>query len=324
MTRIKLHARARQLWHGLMLCALMGALLGTEAHSGRAQTLDTGTIRGHVADQTGASVVGAEVTATNELTGLSRDARTDDGGNYTLAGLPLTGRYKVTVTSAGFAPREVSDVELRAGAAATLDATLSPAQVRIEDVTVLGTTDAVQSDTAQLSTRLDLQKIEETPVFGRKITNLVQLNSAVRPARGTGDLFLNNFLFVVNGSGRRQTTVQIDGSNGDDSWGRQSLFTNVPLAALQEFTILTNGVSAEYGRTTGSAVNIVTKTGTNEFHTDLIGVARPGGLQARVPGAARRTIDRLGQFSGILSGPLKQDRTHFLAGAEVNIQRRDA
>src|SRR5919199_1017011 len=129
--------------------------------------------------------------------------------------VPLTGAYKVTITSSGFAPREVSDVGLRAGAAATVDATLSPAEVRTEDVVVLGTTDTVQSDNAQLGTRLDLQKIEETPVIGRKITNLVQLNSAVRPARGTGDLFLNNFLFVVNGSGRRQTSYTLDGSTDD-------------------------------------------------------------------------------------------------------------
>src|SRR5205085_9723205 len=157
-----------------------------------------------------------------------------------------------------------------------------------------------------------------------KITNLVQLNSAVRPARGTGDLFLNNFLFIVNGSGRRQTTVQIDGSSGDDDWGRQTIFTNVPLATLQEFTILTNAASAEYGRTAGAAVNIVTKSGTNDYHFDLIGVARPGGLEARTPGALRRTIDRLGQFSGVLSGPIVRDRTHFLFGAEVNILRHEA
>src|SRR5919199_420482 len=152
----------------LVCCALALA----SVHTSFAQTIDAGTIRGHVADQNGAAIVGAEV-------------------------------------------RVMNDVALRAGAAATVDATLSPAEVRTEDVVVLGTTDTVQSDNAQLGTRLDLQKIEETPVIGRKITNLVQLNSAVRPARGTGDLFLNNFLFVVNGSGRRQTSYTLDGSTDD-------------------------------------------------------------------------------------------------------------
>ena len=324
MTKLNLcvsSLRASRRRCGLALCALV---LACAAQAGLAQTNDAGTVRGRVTDQNGAAIVGADVSATNDVTGFKREARTDEGGNYTLAGLPLTGKYHVTVAQSGFAPRELQDVELRAGVVATLDVTLAPADVSIENVTVLGTTDTVQGDTAQLGTRLDLQKIEETPVFGRKITNLVQLNSAVRPARGTGDLFMNNFLFVVNGSGRRQTTITLDGSTDDDAWGRQTLFTNIPLAALQEFTVITNGVSAEYGRTAGAAVNIVTKSGTNDYHTDLIALARPGGLQARVPLAPRRTIDRLGQFSGILSGPVVRDRTHFLVGGEVNIQRRDA
>src|SRR5205085_11391405 len=96
------------------------------AQAGFAQTIDTGTVRGHVADQNGAAVVGANVSATNDVTGFKREARTDEGGNYTLAGLPLTGKYHITVTQSGFAPREL-DVELRAGVAATVDVTLTPA-----------------------------------------------------------------------------------------------------------------------------------------------------------------------------------------------------
>jgi outer membrane receptor protein involved in Fe transport len=214
-------------------------------------------------------------------------------------------------------------VELRAGEAAAFDVTLAVAGGS-SVVTVYGTTGGVQSDTPQLGMRLDLEKIDNTPVFGRKITNLVALNSAVRPARGTGDLFMNNFLFVANGGGRRQTSFTLDGSTDDDAWGRQTLFTNIPLSALQEFTVITNAASAEYGRTTGSVVNIVTKSGTNDLHADLIGLFRPGELQARNPLALRRTVDRLGQASGVVSGPLKKDRTHFLFGGEVNFQRRDS
>ncbi len=121
------------------------------------------------------------------------------------------------------------------------------------------------------------------------------LNSAVRPARGTGDLFLNNTLFVVNGSGRRQTSFRIDGSTGDDAWGRQTIFTNIPLSALQEFTVLPNSFSAEYGRTSGGVVNVVTKTGTNDHHGEFIGLWRPAGIQARNPLSISRTADRLGR-----------------------------
>src|SRR6185369_13126230 len=167
----------------------------------------------------------------------------------------------------------------------------------------------------QLGTRFDTEKLQETPVLGRKITNLALLNSAVRPARGTGDLFLNNTLFITNGSGRRQTSFTIDGGTGDDSWGRQTIFTNVPLSVLQEFTILTNSFSAEYGRTTGGVINIVTKSGTTDFQGDIIGIFRPSDIQARSPLSLRETDDRLSQVSGVISGPLSKsrDRTFFLA-----------
>ncbi|MBX7220059.1 MAG: TonB-dependent receptor [Blastocatellia bacterium] len=290
---------------------------------GLAQTQNTATIRGQVRDQSGAAVVGAEVEIINLETGAKRSLTTDGNGYYTVPGLNLTGRYEVKVSKSGFETDDLKDVMLRAGESATLDVTLHPQGDR-SVITVYGTTDGVRSDSPQLGTRLDLQKIENTPVFGRKITNLFQLNSAVRTARGTGDLFLNNYLFVANGSGRRQTTFTVDGSTGDDAWGRQTIFTNVPLSSLQEVSILTNSFSAEYGRTTGGVVNIVTQSGTNGFHGNLLGVWRPGGIQATAPLANRRTEDELAQISGIFSGPVIKDRTHFLLAAEYNQQDRDA
>ena len=298
-------------------------LLIVSAITANSQSLDAGVIRGKVLDQNRAVINGAEVVVINQVTGLRRDARTDMSGYYTIGGLPLTGKYKLTISAQGFAQHETSDIELRAGEAAVFDATLAPEGGRSE-VTVLGTTDGVRGDASQLGTRLDLEKIDNTPVFGRKMTNLTQLDSAVRPARGTGDLFLNNFLFTVNGSGRRQTTYTLDGSTGDDVWGRQTLFTNIPLSALQEFTVLTNSVSAEYGRTAGSAVNIITKSGTNELHFDFIGMVRPSAFQARSPLALQRTADRLKQLSGVVSGPIFKNRTYFLVGAEYNNQLRDS
>jgi hypothetical protein len=190
--------------HRIAVLLALG-LLCHAPHRVFAQTVDTATLRGQVVDQNRAAIVGAEVVATNELTGLRREARTDESGAYNIAGLPLTGKYSLAINGNGFATAEQQDIELRANEAATVDVTLLP-QGGTAAVTVLGTTEGVQSDSVQLGTRLDLQKIDNTPVFGRKITNLIPLNSAVRPARGTGDLFLNNFLFVANGSGRRQTS----------------------------------------------------------------------------------------------------------------------
>jgi outer membrane receptor protein involved in Fe transport len=288
-----------------------------------AQTPDSGSLRGKVVDQQGAGIVNAQVVAINQLTGLRREAKTDDDGHFSISNLPITGAYKLEISGSGFAPGNLENVQLNAGQAASIDITLVP-QGGMAEVDISGTADGLQTDSSQLGARLDPSKIEETPVFGRKMTNLIFLDSAVRPARGTGDLFLNNSLFVINGSGRRQTSFIVDGTTGNDSWGRQTVFTNIPLSALQEFTILSNALSAEYGRTTGSAVNIVTKSGTNDYHVDLIGVGRPGGLQARAPLAQQRTQDRLSQFSGVVTGPILRDKTHFLVGLEYNNQLRDS
>ncbi|HTK36940.1 MAG TPA: TonB-dependent receptor [Pyrinomonadaceae bacterium] len=288
------------------------------------QTAETGTIRGSVVDPTGAVIPGARVSIDNESTGLSRETVADDEGNYFFTNLPLTGLYRISAASKGFITTTKSNIELKAGGTATVDFYLEVGVINdLISVTVLGTTDSIQTDSAQLGTRLDLQKIDNTPVLNRRITNLVELNSAIRPARGTGDLFVNNYLFVANGSGRRQTTFTLDGSTGNDSWGRQTLFTALPLSTLQEFTVLTNPVSAEFGRTSGNVVNIVTKSGTNEFGFDGVAMIRPSGLQASQPLAPRRTRDELVQFSGVVSGPIIKDRTHFLIGAEGNWQRRD-
>lgn len=288
-----------------------------------AQTLDTASIRGRVVDGTGAIIADTEVALTNELTGLRRETRSDSNGYYTFADLPLTGKYKLTFTKIGFAAEEKPDIELQAGETATINITLNP-QGGHTDITVFGTVEGVRSDSPQSGTRFDLQKIDETPVFGRKLTNLPLLNSAVKPAPSQGDLFLNNTLFVINGGGRRQPTFNIDGSSGDDSWGRQTIFSNIPFSALQEFTVLPNSFSAEYGHTTGGAINIVTKSGTNELHGDLLYLWRPGAIQANAPLARQRTEDKLNQLSGVISGPIVRDRTHFLLGMEYNRQDRDA
>ncbi|MGI8787895.1 MAG: TonB-dependent receptor [Pyrinomonadaceae bacterium] len=287
-----------------------------------AQTINTANIRGRVLDQTEAAIVGTTVVVINQSTGLRRETRTDSDGNYAITNLPLTGKYKITVLGInGFKNTEQTDIELRANEAELYDFTLFP-KGEGGDVIILGIGEGVKSDSAELGTRLDLQKIDNTPILGRKLTNLVTLNSAVRTARGTGDLFLNNYLFVVNGAGRRQTNFSLDGSTANDDWGRQSIFTNLPFSTIQEFTILTNPISAEFGRTAGNVVNIVTKSGTNDFHTDLTFLVRPSGIQASQPLAKQRTRDELFRLSGIVSGPIVEDKTHFLIGAEGNWQQR--
>jgi outer membrane receptor protein involved in Fe transport len=289
----------------------------------RGQSADSAAIRGQVLDETGASVPAASIRLINTATGLQRTAITNSSGHYAIADLPLTGVYRIEVTKAGFATKDVDSIRLRAGETASLNFTLAP-ETGHSDVLVLGTVEGVRTDSPQTGTYLDSLKIQETPVLGRKLTSLPLIDSAIRPARGSGDLFLGNTLFVINGSGRRQTSYVVDGANADDAWGRQTIFSNVPFAALQEVTVLTNAFSAEYGRNTGGVVNVNTISGTNDAHGDLLAMGRPGGIEARNPLSVRKTEDTLAQFSGAVAGPLLRNRTHFLLAAEYNHQNHDA
>jgi outer membrane receptor for ferrienterochelin and colicin len=304
----------------ILLWACLALLLAIPS---LAQTPGTGAIRGRIVNESGAPVPAAEVTIANQATGLSRRATTDASGIYNLPELPLTGTYLLRISHEGFAPQERAAIQLRAGETAAFDATLQ-AQAVAAEITVFGTAEGVQADSPQLGTRFDNEKLQETPVVGRKLTSLPLLNSAVRSARGTGDLFLNETLFVVDGGGRRQTTYSVDGGTADDAWGRQTIFATVPLAAVQEMTVLTNAFSAEYGRTTGAALNLVTRSGTNEVHADLLAASRPSGLQADAPVTHQKSRDRLAQESAFVSGPLARDRAYFSVAAEYNDQKRDS
>src|SRR6202022_2730375 len=94
-------------------------------------------------------------------------------------------------------------------------------------------------DQPQLGIYLSEQQTQETPLPNRRLTYLPLLNAANRPAINQGDIFMNQNLFTTNGAGRRQTWFEVDGSTGNDSWGRQTIFTNLPIAAVQEMTVLT-------------------------------------------------------------------------------------
>ena len=171
---------------------------------------------------------------------------------------------------------------MRAQETATVKVTLVASGGKTE-VVVYGTTQGVRAD-AQIGRRLDSATIDETPILGRKVTTLPLFNSAFRQGKGTGDLFVNATYFITGGGSRRTTTFMLDGANNDEGWGRQTMLATVPIGAIQEFSVLSNAFSAEFGWTAGPAMNIVTKSGTNNLHGEGLYLARPGGLQAKTFG----------------------------------------
>ncbi|MGH9585042.1 MAG: TonB-dependent receptor [Bryobacteraceae bacterium] len=295
-----------------------------------AQTPDSATIQGSVVDASGAAATGVRLTATNALTGLRRVSETDAAGRFSLRGLPVSGAYTVTATKQGFAEAKLAGIRLAGGRTADVHLRLNPAGGRTE-VTVTGTAGGVRVDEPQLGDLLGARQMEEMPLPDRKITYLPLLNAANHPAINQGDVFMNEDLFTTNGSGRRQTWFEIDGGTGNDSWGRQTIFTNIPLAAVQEMTVLENAFSAEYGATTGSVVNIVTKSGGNRFHGSLLEMWRPSETEAKLSGFNAATAtggneitnDTVHQTAPSFSGPIGRDgHTQFFAAGEYTSEDR--
>jgi hypothetical protein len=295
-----------------------------------AQTPDTATLTGHVQDSTHAAIAHAAVTVTNLLTGLQRTAQTSSQGKFSVTGLPGAGTYDVETVKDGFAPAQLRHIALAGGSTATVVVTLNISSANTV-ITTTGTATDVRTDEPQLGDRLSAPQIDAMPLLNRRITFLPLLNAANRPAINQGDIFMNQNLFTTNGAGRRQAWFEVDGANAIDSWGRQTIFTNIPAAAVEEMSILTSAFSAEYGGSTGSVVNIVTKSGGDRLHGDVLELYRPSGPEAKLSGFNSSnatsgndiTNDTLSQTAASLSGKLfKKDPTHFFFAGEFSQQNR--
>lgn len=321
----------------------LALLLTAPAGPAFAQSTNTGTVVVVVVDQTGGVVKGAKVSVVNSATGATRDVVSGAEGSATVAALSLTGTYKISVTMAGFTAEDVTGLTLRAGETATVRVKLVASGGKSE-VTVYGTTEGVRAD-AQIGRRIDSQTIDQTPILGRKISTLPLFNSAFRSGKGIGDLFVNATYFVTAGGSRRTTTFMLDGASDDEGWGRQTAVITVPVGAVQEVSVLSNAFNAEFGWTSGPAMNIVTKSGTNVLRGEGLFMGRPGGLQARsfstsnfcppsilsclAPVSTKITAispvdipDRLSQVSGSAGGAVVTDKTFFFASADYTRQNR--
>lgn len=295
-----------------------------------AQTPDTATIRGQILDRNHRAISGAEITVVNRQTQFKRQTQTDADGYFSAAGLPIAGTYRIIAAKPGFQNGQLDSVTLSGGTNATLTVQLSVAGSQTS-VRVTGVAGDLRIDQPQLGDRLSAMQMENTPLPNRRITYLPLLNAANRPAINQGDVFMNQDLFTANGSGRRQTWFEIDGSTGNDSWGRQTIFTNIPVTAVQEMNVIDNAFSAEYGFGLGSVVNIVTKSGGSNLHGDVLGLWRPSGPEAKLSGFTPKTAtsgdditnDTLYQGTASLSGPLGNlKRTNFFVSGQYSAQNR--
>jgi hypothetical protein len=283
----------------------------------RAQGL--GSITGRVTDPAGASVAGAQVTATQEGTGFSRTATTDSEGLYVIPSLqPAT--YTLTVEAKGFSTSKESAVTLLADQTLTVNVGVKLGMTT-EVVTV--TSGALQVDTATSTLKqvIEQERISELPLNGRNAAQLTLLVAgAVNSPNGGADqgatkTFPGAVTYSANGARQDTISYQLDGGNYVDEYTN----VNQPFPfpdALQEFSVQTSNYSAEYGENAGGVVNVVTKSGTNSFHGDAFEFVRNPVFNAQNYFATPTTPDRIkrNQYGGTLGGPVIHDKTFFFLG----------
>jgi Carboxypeptidase regulatory-like domain/TonB-dependent Receptor Plug Domain len=297
-------------------------LLVVAALPASAQTT-TGGVTGVVRDAGGGVLPGVTVSATHEATNAVTTAVTNDVGIYVLRGLPV-GRYLVVAALTGFQGAKNTDVVVRVNEDVRLDISLSVGAVT-DTVTVSGKASTVDTTTGTLKTIVDQERIENLPLNGRNVAQLMTLVAGVLPDRTdltSGATYPG--VQPVSSSGARGNTTNyvLDGGSNNDH------YTNGPNPmpnpdALQEFSVQTNSFSAEYGRNVGAIVNAVTRAGTNQFHGLGFGYFRHYKFNANNffnPG-----IDdglKRSQYGATFGGPIVRNRTFFFGSYQGTNQRR--
>ena len=229
---------------------------------GSAQATASGTIQGTVTDNSQAVVVGAEAVATNRGTGASRTSTTDATGNYRFE-LLAAGGYTVTITKSGFA-KQIQNIELVVGQTAIINAQLK-AGATTEVVEVSAEATIVDPTKTSVGQNITPSEVEDLPLLSRDVANLAYLVPGVKAA-DSYDPTKNRYAIIsVNGQDGRNINVTVNGvDNKDNTVGGPVM--QLPLEAVQEFAISTQRFSAANGRSEGAAINMITKSGTNNYH----------------------------------------------------------
>ena len=274
----------------------------------------TATLEGRVSDSTGAAIVGAKVTATNNSRGFSRSSLTNDQGEYRIPLLPA-GDYTVTAEPAGF-NKETKKVKLEIGQLGAADFTMQAGRIK-EQVTIAAAESVAEPTRTEISSVIDQRQIENLPVNGRQFIDFALLAPGVTigdTTSGSTDVIIEPVTKIsFAGQNIHYNFVAIDGvDNISTASGIQK--TTPSQDAVQEFRVINTSYSSEFGRAAGGIVNIITKNGTNEFHGSLYEFFRNESLDAR-SSLASPGLNKLrqNQYGGTLGGPIRKDRT-FLFG----------
>ncbi|HTZ48727.1 MAG TPA: carboxypeptidase regulatory-like domain-containing protein [Verrucomicrobiae bacterium] len=303
-------------FHTALLTFMLGICFVLSAPNSEAQSTG-GRIRGTVTDTSGAAVVAAKVTLINEDTNATREAQTSATGEYLFLEVPV-GSYEIDVVATGFKKYQRKGVVLVLNEIASVDVSLQVGG-STETVEVSGAPPVIDTTTTQLGAVMTDQSVRELPLSTRNTYQLLQLQPGVQSQLGA-DLFYgsdNPGVVSVNGGRGRSNNYMVNGGDGND------IFVNGPAIqpspdAIEEFRVLTNTFDAEYGRNSGSIVNVVTKSGTNNIHGDVYEFFRNKVLNTK--GFFDPTVPdyQQNQFGATLGGPIKKDKSFLFGSYEGN------
>ena len=290
-----------------------------------------GSIRGQVVDPNGNAIVGAKISAKNSGTGQVRETVTGEDGAYVLAELPA-GEYVVVAEYAGLSPVG-QNVIVNVGSDTSANFDLTRVEKRLEELTVTEESPVIDTTRDVLNEVVDQKLVEELPLNGRDFGKLVALSpgATVDPSGVAGSQ--GGFgQFNINGNRDRSNNYMLDGTDNNDPFFNNSALNQtgiggapaslLPIDAIQEFN-LQSQFGAEYGRNSGSVVNIVTRSGTNTLHGSAFEFFRNSALDARnyFNSDAQKSVFQNSNFGASIGGPIVKDKTFFFGAYEGQRER---
>ncbi len=276
-----------------------------------------GRILGRVADPSGAVLSGVKVVALNDATGAARDTQTNGSGDYGFPDLPV-GTYTLTFELGGFKKDIHKGIALDVNQVITLNMTMQLGAAQ-EIVDVTSEAPLVDTTSTQLGAVVNNRSVNELPLNARDTYQFLQLQPGVQSQLGSsGGTFYGSDdagAVSVNGGRGRANNFSVNGGDANDQ------FVNLPTIqptpdAIEEFRVISNTFDAEYGRNSGAVVNVVTKSGTNQWHGDVYEYFRNTVLNAQGYFNTIKPQENQNQFGGTFGGPIMKDRTFFFVSYE--------
>lgn len=280
---------------------------------------DTGTISGSVTDPSGAVVPKATVTLTNEGTSEITTLQASDSGTFVASALPF-GNYVVSATAHGFGVAKTRSIVLTVGAVVHVNLGLTVSST-VESIVVTGTGSSVDTGSTKVGITLNSNQVANLPVNGRDVMGFLEVTPGAVASAGSG------FQGSVNGmestftglnvllDGADATRIDINGAPNTEG-SQESRITRASVDSIQEIDVQNTGYQAEYGRSLGPVVNLITKSGTNEYHGALFDYFRNEDLNARNFFEQTPQPFKLNQFGGTFAGPVVKDKLFFFANYE--------